>query len=82
MKNRCGIWFEEERSRWRVRLYKERKVVHLSYHPTFEEAEQVADKARQKRDELLPQPEIRFASNVGDILNTLREVTNTPRKLA
>ena len=30
-----GIYFDRQRNRWRVRLYKQRDVVHLSYHPTY-----------------------------------------------
>ena len=31
-----GIYFDRQRGRWRVRLYKQREVVHLSYHPTYQ----------------------------------------------
>lgn len=33
-----GIYFEDDRQRWRVRLYKEGAVVHLSYHRSLEDA--------------------------------------------
>lgn len=29
-----GLWFEAGRRRWRVRLYKDNRVIHLSYHRT------------------------------------------------
>jgi hypothetical protein len=34
-----GVWYEEPRDRYRVRLYKNREVTHLSYHKTQSEAE-------------------------------------------
>lgn len=33
-----GIYFDKQRNRWRVRLYKQREVVHLSYHPNYQQA--------------------------------------------
>lgn len=33
-----GIWFEPERQRYRVRMYRRSQVVWLSYHFTLEEA--------------------------------------------
>jgi hypothetical protein len=33
-----GIFFETARQRWRVRLYKQGDVVHLSYHRSIEDA--------------------------------------------
>jgi hypothetical protein len=34
-----GIWYEEPRNRYRVRLYRNREVTHLSYHKSQLEAE-------------------------------------------
>ena len=34
-----GIWYEEPRKRYRVRLYRNREVTHLSYHKSQIEAE-------------------------------------------
>jgi hypothetical protein len=34
-----GIWYEESRSRFRVRMYRNREVIHLSYHKTRKDAE-------------------------------------------
>ena len=34
-----GIWYEESRARYRVRLYRNREVTHLSYHKTQVDAE-------------------------------------------
>lgn len=33
-----GIWYEEERGRYRVRVYKGTAVFHLSYHEDFDSA--------------------------------------------
>jgi hypothetical protein len=33
-----GVWHEKNRNRYRIRLYAQRMVVHLSYHDTLEEA--------------------------------------------
>jgi hypothetical protein len=37
-KTKPGIWFEANRNRYRVRLYKGKKVNHLSYHATYAQA--------------------------------------------
>jgi hypothetical protein len=55
-----GVFFEEERQRWRVRLYKEADVMHLSYHRTLEDALEtwLVAKARQKhsrRQHIIPE---------------------------
>lgn len=42
-----GIYYEESRGRYRVRLYKRSKAVYLSYHPTLEEAVAALTQARQ-----------------------------------
>ena len=34
-----GIWYESSRNRYRVRLYRNREVTHLSYHKTQKDAE-------------------------------------------
>ncbi len=33
-----GIWYEAQRQRYRVRIYRKDVVQHLSYHETLEEA--------------------------------------------
>lgn len=33
-----GIWYEAQRERYRVRLYKGDRMIHLSYHRTKSEA--------------------------------------------
>lgn len=40
-----GLWFEDERSRWRVRLYKAKKVFWLSYHDDETEARDTLTRA-------------------------------------
>lgn len=52
-KNWTGLWFEEKRNRWRVRLYHKRRVIHLSYHTTEQEARDVW---RQVNDRLHNKP--------------------------
>ncbi len=43
-----GIWYEERRRRYRVRIYSRGKLFHQSFHRSFEEAKRVH---RQKRRE-------------------------------
>ena len=33
-----GIWFEKQRTRWRVRLYYKGHIFHLSYHTDYRDA--------------------------------------------
>lgn len=42
-----GIYYEELRGRYRVRLYKRHRMVYLSYHATLEEAVQAHAIARE-----------------------------------
>ncbi len=58
-KNPVGIYFDRQRNRWRVRLYKQREVVHLSYHPTYQMAYTRWEAALKERElyeprELIP----------------------------
>ena len=50
-----GIWFEENRNRYRVRLYKNGKVVHRSYHTTYEAAESALRDALRTRHSAEPE---------------------------
>ena len=50
-----GIWFEENRNRYRVRLYKNGKVAHRSYHNTYEEAESALRDAMRTRHTAEPE---------------------------
>jgi len=36
-----GLWYEEGRDRYRVRIYRNRTIVHLSYHKELKDAEAV-----------------------------------------
>ena len=45
----AGLWFEENRNRWRVRLYKNKKVFWLSYHDTEDEALSTLDRVKALR---------------------------------
>lgn len=44
-----GLWFEAARNRWRVRLYRNRTLFHLSYHASYEDALNALRNARRKR---------------------------------
>lgn len=44
-----GLWYEAARKRWRVRLYKNRHLYHLSYHADYHEALNTLHDARRKR---------------------------------
>lgn len=44
-----GVWYEQKRKRWRVRLYHNNEVVHRSYHRSEAEANAALDDARQKQ---------------------------------
>ena len=50
-----GIWFEENRNRYRVRLYKNGKVAHRSYHNTYEAAESALRDALRTRHTAEPE---------------------------
>ena len=49
MSSTRGLWFEEERNRWRVRLYKDKSVFWLSYHETEDEALDTMERAKGLR---------------------------------
>lgn len=36
-----GLWYEKARNRYRVRIYRNKTIVHLSYHKEREDAEAV-----------------------------------------
>jgi hypothetical protein len=48
-----GIFFEESRNRYRVRLYYCQQVVWRSYHPDLSEAEETLAVAKNYRRELV-----------------------------
>ncbi|MCK4829371.1 hypothetical protein KA005_77320 [bacterium] len=45
-----GIYHDTQRNRWRVRLYKQREVVHLSYHPNYQLAYATWELALKERE--------------------------------
>lgn len=44
-----GIWYENKRNRYRVRIYSGRRAVHLSYHDSIEEAHATYTEVTQDR---------------------------------
>lgn len=76
-----GVWFEESRNRWRVRLYYNGHVVHRSYHPDEDEAMDVHKAAKEilksmtlaEKQELI-KPSVKTDS-LSDLLNGLKAVT-------
>ena len=44
-----GIWYEQPRNRYRVRLYKKGQVVHLSYHKDLASAQVAKEEAEKVR---------------------------------
>lgn len=36
-----GIWFEKNRNRWRVKIVRNKAILHRSYHSSYEEAYEV-----------------------------------------
>jgi len=49
-KTKPGIWYEEARKRYRVRLYKGKKVFHLSYHADYDRALSTYNKVKTLPD--------------------------------
>jgi hypothetical protein len=45
-----GIWYELERRRYRIRIYRNQIVKHLSYHKTLEEAERTLEMFKATAD--------------------------------
>jgi len=54
----AGIFFDKERQRWRVRLYKQRRVVHLTYHPSYQKALEQYQVAIKEREEYQPREKV------------------------
>jgi len=51
-----GIWYEETRNRWRVKLFCDGELFHRSYHHTFNEALLVW--RAEKKKMIVPRPVI------------------------
>lgn len=73
-----GVWHEEKRNRWRVRLYYNGHVVHRSYHPDEEEAIEVHAAAKdilksmtKEEKEQLIKPNVKTDS-LSDLLDGLK----------
>lgn len=49
-----GIYYEHNRKRYRVRVYKFSRVTHCSYHKTLEAAEAALETALRRRDSVQP----------------------------
>jgi hypothetical protein len=45
-----GIWYEETRERYRVRIYQNKRVFHLSYHRTLNEALNIYHRIKELPD--------------------------------
>lgn len=60
---RKGIYYEKNRNRFRVRVYKFKRATHCSYHATLEEAE-AALKAAMAARHFIQQPKPKVAAVV------------------
>lgn len=63
-----GLFFDPDRKRWRVRLYRGHRVVHLSYHRTEEAARAAHAKFAEDRPEVKLPP---ASTATADLLNFL-----------
>lgn len=73
-----GLWYEAARNRWRVRLYKQRQLYHLSYHTDYTEALSALHHARRNRPKA-PTPQAPFANKPltpRHIITGLRQTLN------
>jgi len=50
-----GVWYEDSRNRWRVRLYYNGHVIHRSYHKDEEEASETHRAAKAILDAMTPE---------------------------
>jgi hypothetical protein len=71
-RKRLGVYYEEARNRWRVRLYKDGRVIHRSYHPTEEEAWTTWINAKRKQAETkIGPPKIVEKPTISNLLDAL-----------
>lgn len=63
-KKERGIWFEAARNRYRVRLYRRGRIVHLSYHADAESAAKAYEEAKAEV-ERIREAEKRYKNNPG-----------------
>jgi len=45
-----GLWYDAKRHRYRVRVYRRARIIHLSYHHDLEAALHALDRARALQD--------------------------------
>jgi hypothetical protein len=64
-----GVWFERNRNRYRVRIYKNKQVFHISYHRTLGEALSIFNRIKNlpehpvgALDEMFEQTDIYYKS--------------------
>lgn len=67
-----GLWYEKARKRWRVRLYKDNRVTHLSYHEKESAARRMLERAKTARKTIKPAAAYDLSSPV-DQLESLRD---------
>ena len=69
-----GIYYEEARDRYRVRVYKFNRPTHCSYHTTLDAAMLALDKALQAREHVRkPAPRVAQRLTLTNLLNNLLE---------
>lgn len=44
-----GLWYDGERDRWRVRVYRRNRPIHVSYHKTYVEAVIALAQAKERQ---------------------------------
>lgn len=66
-----GIWFEKGRNRWRVKIFKDGKLFHRSYHYEYEAAFETWSKA--KRQLTLPRSDLAELESISAISQFLRQ---------
>lgn len=67
-----GIWYEEARKRYRVRVYRKNRVIHRSYHQDLDAARRALQQAKQLRASIRAQ-EARPVRSVQDQVRALKE---------
>jgi len=66
---RKGIYYEKNRNRYRVRVYKFNRATHCSYHPTLEEAEAALVAAKEARNSVQqPKQKVAAVVNIANLL--------------
>lgn len=73
-----GLWYEAKRNRWRVRLYKQRHLCHLSYHSSYADAVETLHQAKRNRPkvELPTNPFAQQTPTTRNLLEGLRRAVN------